>query len=462
MSVLKSLSAVLASALFLASCAASPLVSPLQPGRALSSPLQALSQSAFSAGAYQNFQAQPQLPVGKEPRKAVKLTYMMADDEGHQSPWSRQMLEMMDDLPQNQVYNLVFRDGNQMGDSRLYYLQEADTDPKTVRAPQSVLAPGVGEVQSNNPAVFSEVLKWSLDRYPAQYKYLQIYTHGGGLMGIGTDKVQTAPSGQILPATQQQKMLTPALLNGAMRQALRGRKLDLVYFRACLMGNLEALYELTGTVDYALASEDVSYSVENSNITMTRMFDDMAGQGVAPREIARQLAIQANAKNGGKRQGYTTLAAFDLNQLGGLKTAVNQLANVLKAKMPTHGAQIRAVYLSVPGFKENNEGYFLRDFWAFGSALLEQINDPQIEAAVLNARRAQEAATIHARDSFGAKANGLSILMPPGTALAEDKYRNYLLKTYQETRFARESAWDDFLLALSDFMRSTPAPVFED
>ncbi|PIQ27887.1 hypothetical protein COW36_08725 [bacterium (Candidatus Blackallbacteria) CG17_big_fil_post_rev_8_21_14_2_50_48_46] len=459
MNLIQTISCSLISTLLITGCANSPLsATNLKP---LPAVFQAQSQSISQAGAYQNFKLQPLLPVGKEPRRAVKLTYMMADDEGHQSPWSQQMLEMMDDLPQNQVYNLVFRDGNQMGDSRLYYLQAADNAPKTVRAPQSVLAPGVGEVQSNNPAVFSEVLKWSLDHYPAQYKYLQIYTHGAGLMGIGTDKVQTTPQGQLLPASQQQKTLSPPQLNQAMRQALRGRKLDLVYFRACLMGNLEALYELEGTVNYALASEDVSYSVENSNLTMTRSFDEMAGQGIAPREIARQLSIQALAKNGGKAMGYTTLAAFDLNQMRELKTAVNQLALTLIAKMPALGSQIRAAYLSVPGFKENNEGYYLRDFYAFGSALLEQVNDAQIEAAVLNARRAQEKVTLHARDSFGAKANGLSILMPPGQTLTDEKYRSYLGKNYQGLRFGRESAWDEFLMSLSDFMRATPMPQFD-
>jgi hypothetical protein len=454
----KSILSALSGALLLTSCVTTPLSVPTAM-LSNTAGLQAFSQPSLSQGAYQNFKIQPQLPVGKETRKAVKLTYLMTDDEAHQSPWSRTMLEMLDDLPQNQVYNLVFRDGNQMGDSRLFYIQQGDQDSKTVRAPQSVLAPGVGEVQSNNPAVFSEILKWSLDHYPAQYKYLQVYTHGGGLFGMGTDKVQTDPQGRILPAAEQRKLMTPPELNTAMRQALRGRKLDVVYFRACLMGNLEALYELEGTVDYALASEDVSYSVENSNITMTRLFDDLANQGVAPRELARQMAIQALAKSGSSN-GYTTLAALDINQLSGLKTAVNQLSLALIAKMPTLGSQIMAAYQAVPGFKANNENYSLRDFWAFGSELLAQVKDPQIEAAVLNARRAQEKATIHARDSFGAKANGLSILMPPGNGLASDNVRNFILKTYQANRFARESAWDDFLLALSDQMRRS-APLVQ-
>lgn len=449
----KHILAGLLTSLTLAACSGGPApllnaASPQTPAR-----VGAMSQPLLTQGSYQNFRIDPRLPVGKETRKAVKLTYMMADDLGHQSPWSRQMVDMIDDLPQRGVYNLVFRDGNETGDSRLWYMQDSDNDPKTVRAPQSSLATGVGEVQSNNPAVFSEVLRWSLDNYPAQHRYLQIYTHGGGLFGIGTDKVQTGPDGRVLPKEQQLQLMRPAQLNGALRQALRGRKLDLIYFRACLMGNLEALYELRGSVDYALASEDVSYSVDNSNLVMTRMFDELAAQGTAPRELARLLSIQALAQNSGPKMGYTTMAAIDINQLTELKSAINSLSLLLKAKLGSHGAQILAAYNAVPGFKQNDEAYPLRDFWAFGSELL-QINDPQIQAAVLATRRAQEKATIHAKDVFGAKANGLSVLMPLSEGLASDKLRSYISKNYQENRFAVDSAWDDFLLALSDFVRA--------
>lgn len=445
--VCKGLLAAWTTGLTLAACSAPAVLAP-------TNRVGSFSQPGIGSGSYQNFHIDPRLPVGKETRKAVKLTYLMTDDLAHQSPWSQTMLNMLDDLPQSQVYNVVFRDGAENGDSRMYYLQQADTDAKTVRAPQSVLAPGVGEVQSNNPAVFSEVLRWTLDHYPAPLHYLQIYTHGGGLFGIGTDKVQTRPDGQPLPASEQLQLMSPVQFNMAMKQALRGRKIDLLYFRACLMGNLEALYELRGTVDYAVASEDVSYSVDNSNLVMTRMFDDLASQGMPPRELARQLSIQAHAKNGTSAMGYTTMAAFDIARLAELKTAINALTGLLRSKLPALGPQIRAAYDAVETFKQDNEAYPLRDFWSFTAELLQKVPDPQIQAAVLAARRAQETATIHQKDIFGDKANGLSILMPQSAALTTDRLRTFITQKYQETRFAADSGWDEFLLSLSDYLRA--------
>lgn len=416
-------------------------------------PLRSFAQS-IPAGAYRNFKLDPQLPTGDAPRKAVKLTYLMTDDKKHQSPWSQKMLNMMDDLPQRDVYNLVFRDGKEIGDSKLYYIEQGDRDPNTVRNPQSHLAPNVGEVQSNNPMVFSEVLKWTLDRYPAQRKYLQIYTHGGGFQGIGTDKMQTAPDGSILPKNYQMGLMKPYELNAALKRALRGRKIDVLYFRACLMGNFEALYELRDSVDYALASEDVSYSVDNSNLVMTEMFDTMAAQDMAPRELARQMSIQAKAKNSGWRNGYTTMSAIDINALSELKSALNSLLKTLSASMPRYGAQIHAAYESVPWMNDYAEKYLIRDLWAFTAELLEQVPDSEIQRAVLRVRRAQEAATVHAKDIFESKANGLSILMPKSRELAQDGYRRYISHDYQKNRFATDSGWDEFLLMISDYVRA--------
>lgn len=414
-------------------------------------PVSAFSNS-LPAGAYSQFKIDPRLPTSKTPRKAVKLTYLMTDDTAHQSPWSEVMLGMMDDLPQRDVHNIVFRDGNVSGDSKLYYIEQGDTSPNTLRNPQSSLAPGVNEVQSNNPMVFSEIVRWSFDNYPAQRKYLQIYTHGGAFDGIGTDENQVAPDGSPLPANQQKGVMSPSELNAALQRALRGRKIDVLYFRACLMGNLEALYELRGSVDYALASEDVSYSVENSNLVMTKLFDDLAAAGMEPRELARQMSIQAKAKRSGPQNGHTTMAAIDINRLTDLKSALNSLVKLLTASLPRYGPQIYSAYDAVPFMNEGAEEYMIRDLWAFTGELLRQVPDPAIQQATQQVRRAQEAATVHSKDIFGTSANGLSIVMPKGRQLTGKNTQDYIQKgPYQQSRLAKDTGWDEFLLALAPY-----------
>ncbi|MBC7541218.1 MAG: hypothetical protein H7338_00655 [Candidatus Sericytochromatia bacterium] len=411
-----------------------------------------LARAAIGGAAYNAFRIQPELPEPKDTRAAVKLTYLMNDDQGHQSPWSTKMLYMLDDLPQSRVHNVVFRDGNQAGDSRLFYIQKGDSEPGKVNNPMSLLAPGVNEVQSNNPKVFSQVLGWTFDHYPAKRHYLQLYTHGAGAMGVGTDSMQTDMTGKLLPKEQQIWAMPIPAFAEALRQGLKGRQLDAIYFRACLMGNVEALYELRGTTRYALASEDVSYSTDNSNMTLPKLFDDLAGRDADPQALVREMAIQALAKSvktpDGEHSGYTSMAAVDIGRMDELKSAINSLTVALKAAMPKSRATILAAYDAVPAFngKEEPDTYYehSRDLWAFTAQLQQKVAEPGVQAAVQNLRKAQKAVMVHERDSFGSAANGLSIFMPARKGDPK-QWAGFFKNDYPTLRFARDSGWDDFL-----------------
>lgn len=400
---------------------------------------------------YESFKVNPELPKAKGEKKAVKLTYFITDDKAHQSPWSDKMLKMMDDLPQKDVYNIVFRDGNVSGDSKLYYIDGGDTSPDTIRSSQSFLAKGVNEVQSNNARLFQQILSWTLDTYPAKKKYLQIYTHGGGVFGIGSDENQTDLKSNVLPKEEQIGMMKPTKFAEALRQALKGRKLDLIYFRACLMGNLEALYELRDTTKYVIASEDVSYSVENSNITMTKMFEDLSSKDLAPKEVARQMTIQANGKHGGPSDGYTVIAAIEIEKLTNLKMAINELSLALRASLNTELKAIQQSYDAVPTVKGlmKPEAFHnhMRDLWRFMVELDKRVVSKSLKQAIQNVKKAQNIAMIHEKDSLGGFANGLSIFMPTSDTLKEPNSMmfQFLKNNYQKVRFAKDTAWDEFL-----------------
>jgi hypothetical protein len=422
--------------------------------------LEALARPTLGGKAYEGFKIAPSLPTARDSRAAVKLTYLMTDDTAHRSPNSQGMLQMMDDLPQKNVHNVVFRDGGEQNDSKIYYIQQGDNNANTVRNPQSSLAPGVGEVQSNNPKVFSQIVGWTLDHYPGRRKYLQLYTHGAGVFGVGCDENQTDLAGKKLPDDQQiWAMAMPDFAEG-LRQGLKGRQLDLIYFRACLMGSVEALYELRGTTRYVLASEDVSASVQNSNFTMTKQFDDLAAADTEPAEVARQMAIQGLAKNpsrpDGSYSGYRTFAAIDVERLDELKTSINVLARTLTAMLPTQREAVVAAYDSVPTFtaKEKAQSYYehARDLWAFTAALQKAFpQDKALQQAVAQVRNAQQAAMIHAKDSYGSAANGLSIFMPTSTDLRADKdhVQKFTTRGYARLRFTKDTAWDEFLVQLA-------------
>ncbi|MFN8671888.1 MAG: clostripain-related cysteine peptidase [Candidatus Sericytochromatia bacterium] len=413
--------------------------------------IEALDYKQIGGKSYNDFKISPKLPKVKEERKATKVTYLMTDDEAHQSPWSGKMVLFMDDLPQKNVHNVVFRDGGKEDDSLIYYLQ-GGKDAEKIESPYSLLQDNIKEVQSNNPKVFSEILEWSFDNYPAKKRYLQIYTHGGGVLGIGMDAHQTNTKGEKLGNDEQISMITPQNFAEALRQALKGRKLELIYFRACLMSNVEALYELRDIVKYTLASEDVSYSKENSNITMTKLLDDLVAKDLDAKDIAYQMAVQGLGKSGSKN-GYTTFAAIDISKMDELKSAINSLSLALISGLKTEKEAILSAYDAVPTVQGESEAtkssQHMRDIWRFTGELDKKVTSKSIKDAIQLVRKAQKSVMIHERDSFGDSANGLSIFMPFRQNLkAEQGMYKFLNNGYLNRRFAKDSAWTKFLQSL--------------
>lgn len=395
--------------------------------------------------AYVGFKVAPTLPVPKDQRNATVLTYLMTDDTAHQSPHSERMVEAMKQRTPTGIHSVVFRDGAQNGDSRLFYMKGTDDwrEPDRRFGTTSLVARGITEVQSNHPKVFEEIVKYAFDNYAGKRRYLQIYTHGGGVLGIGTDSYKTDLDGERINGD---RIMSPSAFGDALRTALHGRTLDAIYFRSCLSGNLESLYELRGTAKYAIASQLPSYSTENSNITMTELFQSLAAKDTAPEDIAKQMAVQAFAKSGrtpeGKHSGYVSIVAADLGKVDDLKSSINTLVKELKSAMPREREAIVAAYDASDTMNKATMG----DLWKFTHELAERVKDPGVKAAVTRVRAAQRSVMIHAKDAGKSDIGGLSIFMPKRTAVASTAKR---IK-YAENRFAQDTSWLAFLESIAE------------
>jgi hypothetical protein len=395
--------------------------------------------------AYTNFRIAPTLPVPTDERRATVLTYLMTDDTTHQSAHSERMVAMMKQRTPTGIHSVVFRDGAQVGDTRLFYMRSKDDwrEPDARTGTVSLLAPGVTEVQSNHPKVLEQVVKYTFDNYASKRRYLQIYTHGAGVLGIGTDSYKTDLDGRRING---ERVLSPSVFAASLRTALQGRTLDAIYFRSCLSGNLESLYELRGTARYAIASQLPSYSTENSNLTMTELFQTLAADDTAPADLVKAMAIQAHAKSGqlpnGAHSGYVSIVAADLGKVDQLKSSINTLVRELLAVLPRERAAVVAAYDASKTMNKATMG----DLWRFSHELSERVTEPAVKEAVARVRQAQRAVMIHAKDARGSDIGGLSIFMPARHRVSEAVDRI----GYRANRFARDTAWVEFLEAIGE------------
>ncbi len=437
-------------------------------GTLLSNGTDADSVSLASLGgrAYAKFRVDADLPRDGAPKNAVKLSYMIADDRvfGYLKrgasmpgeppmpvvPGLDQTMEGLGTVAQGKAHSLIFFDGIKADDTRLRYAQ----GPRPASQwPSSSLLPGVSEVQSNNPKVLSETLRWTLDNYDQPRRYLHIMTHGLGAFGFGADEIQTAPDGTPLPKSRQLRLMPVADFGAALRSGLGGRQLDLTWFTSCYMSNLEALGELRGLTRYALASEAEFILKSGAMVDMPRRFEALLARGDDPLSIARDLATMANAdypRNGQHMllnpafTGFNTIAVVDVDRLGPLTQAVDELGRALMGANAANRSAILAAYDETVAFDGQSTG--MRDLLAFTHQLERRVTDRAVMGAIAKVKAAQASALLFEQDSFGDEAHGLSILMPVREDLK--KHLPFVRGDYRRTRFAKETSWDEFLLSL--------------
>ena len=350
------------------------------------------------------------------------------------------------------AYYLAFGDFQGPDNSYLFYIKNAQQinksplpmgeELKMISSPRSFLAPDIKEVNSNDPNVLSQTINWAFSQYQGKFKVFDILAHGGGYMGIGTDDNQTGQN------TRQ--IMTVYEFSNGLRQGLKGRKLDVMNMLSCLMGNVEAIYELRGIADVVIASEDSVRATQNTGIDFTAELARIIAQpNPDAKTIGKQMAIFGDAKN--SKSGYSTIAAVDMTRIEYLKSSVNRLSNAILAAFPKFKTNILTAYNNVPELI-NSSLTGQRDLWNF-CVQLQKINHAPLQQAALEVKQELKMTIIHARDREGANANGLSIFMPTLNAdmnLPPDfNMENSLDRIgYLKTKFAKDTAWDKVIDAI--------------
>lgn len=405
--------------------------SSLQPigQRAAATPPRVVAQASSQAFLPLN----PQLPKSRETRAATVLSYLPIDDGlDFHIPFYLNALERTTSARTHQI---AFTDANGPNNT-FFHLIQPDNTPQ-IKSPQSQPAPQIREMTTNSPNTLASVVEWTFSNYNSPFRAFTYLGHGGGFMCVASDNTP-GPEGEYNSPTGMLKLED---LRAAMKKGLKGRKLDLIHFHACLMSNLEAAYSLRDVAKVMFASEDVVGAHQEGTEKPTEIMNTLLQQpNPDPYRIAREVTIQVQARQ--NPYGFATAASINLERIEEIKQAVNVLSRALIQALPTHSQAILAAYNSVPEFVQA-PGSGQRDLWTLSKRLLK-VPNPQVQQAAAGVVTSMKQVLIHTRDSEGDSANGLSILMPPPAQAAQ-----YVRQIgYQNSPFAKDTGWDEFLLAL--------------
>ena len=294
-----------------------------------------------------------------------------------------------------------------------------------------------GELDTGRTPALRDFLSWMSREHASTQNMVTLSSHGGGYRGIlyDYDGNVHGPS-ESLSLKQTFK---------ALGKGFQGSRLDNLHFAACMMATIEVGDALKAVTASFSGSEDFSFG---GSTPWERILMRHQQHQSFPKLV--QDTVESPFVDGAfaKHDLSQTWSAISLNQdFVLLVKSVDRLAKALLKAMPSHGPQIQKAVRSTRMFASMKKwsgqfgDFYQRDIVDFCEQLLAQVNDPHIQEDARDViARVQRVVLAEAHSPDQTMAHGLAIYLPFG-----GKFN----AKYRDSVFARNTRWDEFLIALN-------------
>jgi len=328
----------------------------------------------------------------------------------------------------------------------------------------------IGETDSGNPDVLFNFISWAAENFPAKRYALILWSHGDGWEPAEVDDVVRSAGSlkrAFFRSPLQEKMresrsterailsddgsghsLDTIELDNVLKRAVDtiGQPFDLVGMDACLMSNLEVIYQLRERVRYFVASE-IKAPPEGwpYDAILGRL---VANPDISSADFARHIVTDyVKWYVDDDFSDYdVTQAAYDVSQVQNLVNPIDALAGELILGLSEDFEGERQTIWDAQGktveFSEN----LLRDIGQFCKELSQTSEDPKIKEAadrVVEAHRAGEGRAIIEEGRSGSKVKdlcGASLYFPTSE----------ISPYYGDLAFSQNVRWSEMLRTYFD------------
>ena len=249
---------------------------------------------------------------GPNPTRKVwtYLVYLAADNS--LDTWGDFSLNLMEEgLINNPNVNVIV----------LYDRPDVNTELLQVTSTGTVVLKDYGaNLDTANPAVFTNFLQDGISRFPASHYVVDIWSHGGGWKYVIED------------TTSNDRMSIDHLSQALSLATPKQGKFDIIIFDACLMSQVEVADQLAPVTYYMVASEQ---SVPFQGFPYNCMLQHLAGTTLpSPGNYSHEIVddyynyyIKSSSKAG------LSITAIDESQLPPLVWAIDSLSTTLLNNM---------------------------------------------------------------------------------------------------------------------------------
>jgi hypothetical protein len=347
------------------------------------------------------------------------------------------------------------------------------------------------ETNTGDPAVLADFLAWGCRTYPAEHVCAVLWNHGAGwddtnpYRALGRDVPPLLRKGAIIrkgagrPVRARQALAalrrtSAALLRPTVLQAMTtrgiayddqardfldsaelkrvlanakrasGRSIDVLGFDACLMSMAEVAYQLRGSAELVVGSEE---SEPNDGWPYDRILAALAAKpSMNPKELS-QVVVRAYLASY-RASDAVTQSAVDVTALAPVASAVDALGKALAAAAGNETARTRILQARYTAQEYSPPYDVYCDLVDLCSNLGGIMPGTAVAAASADVAAAVRAAVVEhgSKGAAVARSNGLSIYFPT----------KRLSPLYAKLDFAKKTSWNRFLALLLEGARAAP------
>ncbi len=412
----------------------------------------------------------------ESPKKWTLLVYMAADNDLHL--FVDRNLEQMKQIGSNDFITIlvhldIHRPGQKKVTKRLVIYKN-----KAVQIGEDLC------MDSGDEQTLIDALQWAHRDFPADYFAIAFWNHGSG--DLNPTSGRTINPSQLFTYNSHTKMIeldrsigflefidasikkkkqeyrgvcfdesTGNYLNDQKLKKsleeiykLRNKKIDLVFFDACLMAGMGTAYIVHPYAHYMVASEEAVLGTGADYSKILRPFNQ---ESLTPEQFAAHI-VDCYQKTYSKITNDYTQSAFNLEQFELLHKNINNLAilllfslqnqknNSVKQLLRQSGNKLNCTYFDEPGYKDLMHFYtnVLKNISSFELINKNETQDIKEQIIALIHEGIVQIKQIVIANTAGKNlkhAGGISIYLP-------DKV---LHSSYKLTEFAKNNCWLAFL-----------------
>ncbi|MBP7496156.1 MAG: DUF1573 domain-containing protein, partial [Bacteroidales bacterium] len=329
---------------------------------------------------------------------------------------------------------IVLYDANDDNKDGIYYVKKDQNGYNSTLISARVSTFLGTDPNMNDWHTLNSFMLWVNDNYPAQHYGLTLWDHGSGIFELQKTNILKACVGDM-----KLWELGYALNNFV---TATGKKIDIVGFDVCLLGQFETVYQLKDYTDYVIASQITEPADGWDYVSAFAPLN--ANPDIPPAQLVINIVNSYISFYQASSISVTQAATSTESFINDIIPAFNSFSDLLISYLPAYISQIQAIRAAL---WSNN---YNPDHKDLGNFLNKIINHPDLPAdlkssalTLLNNFDNAIIAEGHIGDE-NADVTGLRIWFPDN--ISQQPQKIYYLDPSQYLNI-NQTSWDDFLIA---------------